>query len=62
VIDEAALLIELKNVYWSGFGAVSVAIALILIGVAGSALVLTHAPGVDPPAVENPRSAASEAA
>ena len=47
VIDEAALLIELKNVYWSGFGAVSVAIALVLIGAAGSALALSHAPHAD---------------
>ena len=49
IVDEAALLIELKDVYWSGFGAVSVAIALILIGLAGSALVVTRSPGVDPP-------------
>ena len=47
VIDEAALLIELKNVYRSGFGAVSVAIVLILIGAAGSALALTRAPHAD---------------
>jgi hypothetical protein len=61
VVDEAALLIELKNVYWSGFGAVSVAIALILIGAVGSALVLTHAPGVDPPSAAGPdRASASE--
>jgi hypothetical protein len=48
VVDEAALLIELKNVYWSGFGAVSVAIALILIGAAGSALVFTRSPRAEP--------------
>ncbi len=47
VVDEAALLIELKDVYWSGFGAVSVAIAVIIIGVAGSALALTRSPRPD---------------
>jgi hypothetical protein len=46
VVDEAALLIELRDVYWSGFGAVSVGIAVILISVAGSVLALTRR---DPP-------------
>jgi hypothetical protein len=53
IVDEAALLIELKDVYWSGFGAVSIAIALILIGVAGSALVVTHSPAADVPSGES---------
>ncbi|HZL53995.1 MAG TPA: hypothetical protein VFC22_00060 [Solirubrobacteraceae bacterium] len=61
VVDEAALLIELKNVYWSGFGAVSVAIALILIGAAGSALVLTRSPHAEPSPAEVPSSVATEA-
>jgi hypothetical protein len=47
VIDEAALLIELRDVYWSSFGAVSVALALIVIGVAGGALALTRSPPPD---------------
>lgn len=47
VVDEAALLIQLKDVYWTGAGWVSVAIALILIGVVGSLLALTRARGVD---------------
>jgi hypothetical protein len=47
VVDEAALLIELKDVYWSGFGAVSVAIAVVVIGLAGGALAVTRSP---PPA------------
>jgi hypothetical protein len=47
IIDEAALLIELRDVYWSSFGAVSVAIALILIGALGSTLALTRAPRAD---------------
>lgn len=46
IVDEAALLIELRDVYWSGFGAVSVAIAVLIIGAAGSALALTR-PGPD---------------
>ncbi|MEV5750507.1 hypothetical protein AB0L00_22025 [Actinoallomurus sp. NPDC052308] len=44
VIDEAALLIELKDVYWNRAGGISVAIAIILIGVAGSILAFTRAP------------------
>jgi hypothetical protein len=42
VVDEIALLVELKDVYWTGQGGVSVAVALILIGVAGSILALTR--------------------
>ncbi|NUR57295.1 MAG: hypothetical protein HOV87_01075 [Catenulispora sp.] len=47
VVDEAALLIELKDVYWDSAGGVSVAIALILIGLVGSLLALSMAPGVE---------------
>lgn len=47
VVDEAALLIELKDVYWTGAGGVSVAIALILIGLVGSVLALTRLRGAD---------------
>jgi hypothetical protein len=47
VVDEAALLIELKDVYWNRQGGISVAIAIILIGVAGSILALTRAPHAD---------------
>jgi hypothetical protein len=32
VVDEAALLIELKDVYWNHQGGISVAIAITLIG------------------------------
>jgi hypothetical protein len=42
VVDEAAELIQLKDVYWSGQGGVSVAVAFSLIGVAGSVLAMTH--------------------
>lgn len=44
VVDEAALLIELKDVYWNRQGGISVALAIIVIGVAGSILALTRAP------------------
>jgi hypothetical protein len=47
IVDEAALLIELRDVYWSGFGAVSVALALIIIGAAGGSLALTRSPRDD---------------
>jgi hypothetical protein len=46
VVDEAELLIELMDVYWDGAGGVSVAIAVILIGAAGSGLALTRTRGV----------------
>jgi hypothetical protein len=45
IVDELALLIDLKDVYWSGAGGVSVAVALVLIAVAGGLLALTRAPG-----------------
>jgi hypothetical protein len=44
IVDEAALLIELRDVYWSGFGAVSVALAVIIIGLSGGVLAMTRAP------------------
>jgi hypothetical protein len=47
IIDELALLIDLKDVYWSGAGGVSIAVALVLIGAAGGVLALTRAPGTD---------------
>jgi len=44
VVDEAALLIQLEDVYWDTFGWVSVGLALLLIGVVGSVLAMTSAP------------------
>lgn len=44
VVDEAALLIQLEDVYWDIFGWVSVGLALLVIGVAGSVLAMTEAP------------------
>jgi hypothetical protein len=44
VVDEAALLIDLRDVYWQTQGATSVAAALIIIGLSGSVLVLLRAP------------------
>jgi hypothetical protein len=43
VIDEAALLIEMKDVYWNRASGISAAVAIILVGVAGSILALTRA-------------------
>jgi hypothetical protein len=43
VIDEIALLVELKDVYWSGAGEVSIGVAVLVIGVVGSVLALTRA-------------------
>lgn len=47
VVDEAALLIELKDVYWDTAGGISVAIAVIFIGLLGGSLALTRSRGVD---------------
>jgi hypothetical protein len=44
IIDEIALLVELRDVYWSGAGAVSVGVGIVLISVVGSALVFTRSP------------------
>ncbi|MER5866214.1 hypothetical protein [Kitasatospora sp. NPDC002040] len=42
VIDETANLIDLKDVYWEHSGGVSIALALIIIGLAGSLLAFTR--------------------
>ena len=42
VIDETANLIDLKDVYWQHAGGISIAVALIIIGLAGSLLAFTH--------------------
>ncbi|MDO8187682.1 hypothetical protein Q5424_14170 [Conexibacter sp. JD483] len=42
IVDEIALLIELRDVYWQKTGAVSVGAAVLLIGIAGSVLVATR--------------------
>jgi hypothetical protein len=47
VVDEIALLVELKDVYWQGPGEVSLAVGVILIGIAGSVLALTRSPPPD---------------
>jgi hypothetical protein len=44
IVDEIALLVELKDVYWSGAGEVSVAVAILIAGGVGSALALTRSP------------------
>jgi hypothetical protein len=47
IVDEIALLVELKDVYWKGPGEASVAVGVILIGIAGSVLALTRSPRAD---------------
>jgi hypothetical protein len=47
IIDEAALLVQLKDVYWESEGIASPAAGVILAGVLGSALALTRSPHVD---------------
>lgn len=42
IIDELALLVTLRDVYWSGAGWSSVGVAITLIGVAGTILVFTR--------------------
>lgn len=42
VVDETANLIDLKDVYWQHAGGISIAVALVLIGVVGGALAFTH--------------------
>ncbi|MFJ9038508.1 hypothetical protein ACIRF8_18180 [Streptomyces sp. NPDC102406] len=42
VIDEAALLISLEDVYWDTRGGLSIAIAIAVIAVAGSVLAVTR--------------------
>ncbi|WP_256107218.1 hypothetical protein [Streptomyces sp. ODS05-4] len=43
VVDEAALLISLEDVYWDTEGGISIALAIALIAVVGSVLVVTRA-------------------
>jgi len=42
IVDEIALLVTLEDVYWSSIGWTSVAVAIALIGVVGTALTLTR--------------------
>ncbi|MFD3515745.1 hypothetical protein [Streptomyces sp. NPDC058657] len=42
IVDEAALLISLEDVYWDTEGGISIALALAVIAVAGSVLVFTR--------------------
>ena len=47
VVDEAALLVQLEDVYWESEGIASPAAGVILAGVLGSVLALTRAPHAD---------------
>ncbi|WP_242587166.1 hypothetical protein [Streptomyces sp. MST-110588] len=42
VVDEAALLISLEDVYWDSEGGISIALAISLIGVVGGVLAITR--------------------
>jgi hypothetical protein len=42
IIDEIALLVELKDVYWTGAGMVSVGVGILVIAVMGSVLAMTR--------------------
>jgi hypothetical protein len=42
IVDEAALLIGLEDVYWDTEGWVSIALAIALIAVVGGVLAVTH--------------------
>ena len=46
-MDEAALLVQFRDVYWSTSGTTSVAAAVVIIGVVGSVLVVTRSPRRD---------------
>lgn len=54
IVDEAALLITLEDVYWQSEGWSSIAIAVTLIGLGGTALVLTRS-GAEKEASSGPR-------
>lgn len=42
IVDEAALLLTLQDVYWHTMGWISVAVAVSIIGIAGTALALSR--------------------
>ena len=50
IIDEAALLITLKDVYWHSEGWISIGIAVVIISVAGTVLVCTRSGRFNNPA------------
>lgn len=42
ILDEAALLISLEDVYWNTEGGISIALAMTVVAVAGGVLAITH--------------------
>ncbi|MFG3156992.1 hypothetical protein ACGF7W_33675 [Streptomyces sp. NPDC048219] len=58
IVDEAALLISLEDVYWDTEGWVSIALAIALIAVVGGVLAVTR--GRRPPARDRDGGAAGE--
>jgi hypothetical protein len=49
IIDEVALLVTLRDVYWSGSGWSSVGVAIALIGIAGTTLAFTRSTKYETP-------------
>lgn len=56
IVDEAALLISLRDVYWQSEGWSSIAIALVLIGLGGTGLVVTRSGASVEPASDDESS------
>jgi hypothetical protein len=54
IIDELALLVTLRDVYWSGSGWSSVGVAIALIGVAGTVLAFTRSAKYQEPEQRGP--------
>jgi hypothetical protein len=61
IVDEAALIVSLEDVYWDTWGATSVALALILIGGVGATLASTRPQHEDAQA-DSPPPAGNDAA
>jgi hypothetical protein len=59
IIDELALLIDLRDVYWQGAGGISIAVGLIVVGAGGGVLVMTRQPHKDDDLSGSPRQPAS---
>ncbi|HEY2832155.1 MAG TPA: hypothetical protein VGJ14_06995 [Sporichthyaceae bacterium] len=54
IIDELALLVTLRDVYWSGAGWSSVGVAIALIGIAGTVLAFTRSAKYSEPVDKGP--------
>ncbi len=61
IVDEAALLITLRDVYWQTEGWPSVALGVVLIGLVGTGLVVTRS-GATIEGPDDPSESQSESA